>query len=76
MSQFTEHHERGVQAFTESLEHKTRKCGNCGFEASMLHSEWDAHVESDPMSGYILYRLTCPDCRSTEVVEIDISLIE
>ncbi|QZP39255.1 hypothetical protein [Halobaculum magnesiiphilum] len=72
MSEFTEAHEEGIRAFTESLEHKQTVCSNCGFEDSVLHSEWDTHVETTAKSGHIKYELTCPDCQSTEVVEIDI----
>ena len=72
MSRFTEQHEKGVRAFTESLEQKLRACSNCGFEDRVLHGEWKTHVETEPRSGHIQYRLTCPDCRSTELVDIDI----
>ncbi|PSQ51391.1 hypothetical protein BRD20_10650 [Halobacteriales archaeon SW_8_65_20] len=72
MSRFTEQHEKGVRAFTESLEHKQKTCSNCEFEDSVLHSEWTTHVETTPKSGHIRYKLTCPDCDSTEIVEIDI----
>lgn len=72
MSRFTEQHQQGVRAFTESLEHKQTSCSNCGFEDSVLHSEWEAHVETTPKSGHIQYRLTCPSCDSVETVDIDI----
>jgi len=72
MSRFTDEHKKGIEAFTESLEHRQLSCGGCGFEAAVLHDDWDTHVESDPQTGHIQYRLTCPDCQSEEVVDIDI----
>ncbi|MFD1643880.1 hypothetical protein [Halohasta litorea] len=72
MSHFTDQHRKGVAAFTKSLEHKRVSCTNCGFEARVLHDDWKTHVETDPKTGHILYRLTCPDCRSERVVDIDI----
>jgi len=72
MSRFTEQHENGVRAFTESLEHKRRTCSECGFDDRVLHGEWKTHVETDPRTGHLQYRLTCPDCRNEEVVDIDI----
>ncbi|GAB7119138.1 hypothetical protein JCM9743_16010 [Natrinema sp. JCM 9743] len=72
MSDFTEHHQKGVDAFTKSLEHKRQTCHGCGFEDTVLDSEWQTHVETEPRSGHILYRLTCPNCTETETVEIDI----
>jgi len=53
MSGFTEQHEKGVRAFTESLEHKQVTSSSCEFEDSVLHSEWRAHVETTPKSGHI-----------------------
>ena len=72
MSRFTEQHENGVRAFTERLEHKQKTCSSCEFEDSVLHSEWKTHVETTPKPCHIRYELTCPDCDSTEIVEIDI----
>ncbi|WP_254533749.1 hypothetical protein [Natrinema gelatinilyticum] len=72
MSRFTDEHEKGVNAFIKSLEHKQLSCSGCEFEASVLHDEWDTHVETNPKTGHIQYRLTCPDCRTEEVVDIDI----
>jgi len=71
MSGFTEQHEKGVRAFTESLEHKQMTCSSCEFEDSVLHSEWRAHVEPTPKSEHIKYRFTSPDCHSNKIVEID-----
>jgi len=53
MSGFTEQHEKGVRAFTESLEHKQVTCSSCEFEDSVLHSEWRAYVETTPRPGHI-----------------------
>lgn len=72
MSEFTKQHERGVRAFTKSLGHKEQTCSDCGFHDSVLHSDWKTHVETDPKSGHIQYRLTCPDCGTVEVLDIDI----
>lgn len=72
MSQFTEEHRKGVDAFTESLEHKQVICEDCDFEAAVLHDDWDTHVETDPKTGHIQYRLTCPNCQGETVVDIDI----
>lgn len=72
MSRFTEEHEEGVRAFTHHLEDMVRECSHCGFEDNVLHSEWRAHVETTSKPGHIVYRLTCPDCTSTEVVEVEI----
>lgn len=72
MSRFTEEHEKGVRAFTESLERKQLTCIGCGFEDSVLHSDWKTHVETEPRSGHIIYRLTCPDCGETQTVDINI----
>ncbi len=66
-------HQKGVSAFVEGLEHKSKQCSNCGFEDSILHSDWKTHVETDPRSGHILYKLTCPDCASHETVDVNIS---
>ncbi|GGM47817.1 hypothetical protein GCM10009006_31260 [Haloarcula argentinensis] len=72
MSEFTEAHERGIHAFTRSLLHKEQACSNCSFQDTVLHSDWQTHVETDHQSGHIRYRLTCPDCQSEEVLDIDI----
>jgi len=72
MSRFTEQHQRGVRAFTETLEHKQKTCSTCGFQDCVLHSEWEAQVETTPKSGHIQYRLTCPSCGSVETVDIGI----
>lgn len=72
MSRFTEDHEDGVRALAERLEHTTRTCDDCGFEDCILHGDWETHVEEAGASGRIVYRLTCPDCRSVRTVEIDV----
>jgi ribosomal protein S27AE len=72
MSWFTEQHHQGVSALTKHLEHTRQTCRKCGFDDYVLHSEWKAHVETTPKSGHIRYRLTCPDCHSTEIVELDV----
>ena len=66
-------HQKGVAAFVDSLEHQKQTCSDCGFEDAVLHSEWKTHVETDPRSGHILYKLTCPDCDSVETVDVNIS---
>jgi Zn ribbon nucleic-acid-binding protein len=72
MSKFTEAHQQGVNAFTQSLLHKEQTCSNCGFHDTVLHSDWRTHVETDHRSGHIQYQLTCPDCQTEEVLDIDI----
>jgi len=72
MSRFTEQHQKGVRAFTASLEHKSQTCRSCGFDDYILHSDWKTHVETEPKSGHIVYHLTCPNCNSKETVEINI----
>jgi hypothetical protein len=67
-----EEHEKGVQAFTESLEHKDITCSDCGFTDAILHSAWKTQIDTDPRSGHIHYHLTCPDCNETETVEINL----
>lgn len=67
-----EAHERGVAAFVRSLKHKRVACRGCGFEANVLGGEWRTRVESSPLSGHVVYKLTCPDCNSVESVEINV----
>jgi hypothetical protein len=68
----SETHETGIEVFTRILEETSRSCGSCGFEDAVLGGEWAVHVERDPRSRRLLYRLDCPDCRSTETVDIDV----
>jgi len=72
MSKFTEAHQQGVNAFTQSLLHKEQTCSECGFHDTVLHSDWGTHVETDHRSRHIQYRLRCPDCQTEEVLDIDI----
>ncbi|MCL7416945.1 MAG: hypothetical protein M8354_03785 [Halalkalicoccus sp.] len=67
-----EEHRRGVEAFVESLEHKSVRCTNCGFESGLLHGDWQTAVHTEPRSGHLRYELTCPDCGTVETVEINV----
>lgn len=66
-----EAHEMGVAAFVRSLERERVACDGCGFEAEALGEEWERDVSSDPLSGHVVYELTCPDCRTTETFVIN-----
>lgn len=72
MSDFTEQHDEGVEAFVDELEHTRRTCDECGFEDVILDGEWKTHVERDSHSGHVNYRLECPDCTSEQVVDVNL----
>lgn len=67
----TDAHDRGRAALTERLERTVVAC-DCGFVDGLLRSEWRARVDRAPRSGHLRYRLTCPDCASETVVELNL----
>ncbi|PSP55289.1 hypothetical protein BRC82_06395 [Halobacteriales archaeon QS_1_67_19] len=61
-----EAHEAGIAGVVRRLDSEHVACEDCGFEAAALGDAWDREVASDPLSGHVVYELTCPDCRNAE----------
>lgn len=64
-------HERGGRVLSDRLEHTVVAC-ECGFADSLLRGEWRARVDRAPRSGHLRYHLTCPDCATETVVELNL----
>lgn len=62
----------GAKALVKGLERTHTECSRCGFDGCMLHGDWKTHVERDPRSNHLCYRLTCPDCNRQKTVELNL----
>lgn len=72
MSEFTDEHADGVNAFRKALEGREEACEHCGFSGTVLHGDWEAEVAQDHRSSHVVYELTCPDCRETCNIEVNL----
>lgn len=68
-------HDSGKEHFAEELQGVHHTCEECGFESTVLDSEWTVHAHKSSRSGHLVYEVECPDCGSAEPIDPTIDVL-